>query len=168
VRRLLAVLVLLVATGCSDTATVDVRGVDGGAAPPTDARLVEATWPDTAAWIAREADAGRPTVMNVFASWCEPCREEMPAVLDVAADNPDVAFLGIDHLDLRRNGTAFVDEFDVDIPTLFDPGGNVAIAIGARGMPTTAFFDADGVLRHLHTGPITAEELERRIDDVRP
>lgn len=78
------------------------------------------------------------------------------------AERRGVAFLGIDHLDRREAGAAFLAEeglaFDA---TLYDVAGDVAANIGARGMPTTAVFDAEGRLVALHTGPVTDDDLER-------
>lgn len=139
----------------------------GASTPARDAVLEDGGWPEAAAWIAREAAAGRPTVVNLFASWCAPCREEAPVLRRAAAAHDDVAFLGIDHVDRRDEGAAFLAEVDIGFDaTLFDVAGDVAAAIGARGMPTTAFFDRDGRLVGLHTGPVTDEDLAARLREV--
>lgn len=161
---------MLAACGGDDIA--DVVAAEAVAAagdvevPPRDADLAPAGWPATAAWIAREAEAKRPVVMNLFASWCGPCEDEAPALRAVALDLPEVAFLGVDHQDLLKDGRAFVDEYDLPFPTLFDIGGEVARAIGSTGMPTTAFFDRDGRLVDLHVGPLSEEQLRDRIEDL--
>ena len=135
--------------------------------PPRDAELFEGGWEEAAAWIAREADEGRPTLVNIFASWCEPCRREMPMLVAAADDNPDVAFLGIDHLDPIDQGRAFVEEFDVRFATIHDLGGDVAFAVGSRGMPTTVVFDRDGRLVGRVIGELTESSLEALLDDAR-
>jgi thiol-disulfide isomerase/thioredoxin len=66
-----------------------------GEVPPPDADLAPADWPATAAWIRREVEAGRPVLMNLFASWCIPCKREMPMLLAAADAEPDIAFLGV-------------------------------------------------------------------------
>lgn len=167
-RRLLLLLVAAVLVGCSGGgATVDVHDVDGGVAPPPDAVLADVTWPDAAAWIAREAAADRPVVVKLFASWCAPCREEAVVVLDAVDRHPDVTFLGVDHEDVRAKGQAFVDETGLDrIPTLYDPQGETARAAFATGMPSTLFFDRDGRLAEVHVGPLTTEDLDRALADL--
>ncbi|NBB84507.1 MAG: redoxin domain-containing protein, partial [Alphaproteobacteria bacterium] len=56
---------------------------------------------------------GRPALVNIFASWCGPCRAEMPMLLEARDANPEVTFLGIDHLDRREDGEAFVEELGI-------------------------------------------------------
>lgn len=134
--------------------------------PPRDADLADAGWPAVAAWIAREAQAGRPTVVNVFASWCGPCRDEAPLLRAAAAVRDGIAFLGVDHQDLRAEGRQFVDEQQLGFATLYDVDGEVARAVGSTGMPTTAFFDRTGRLVAVHVGPLTAEDLDRRLAEL--
>jgi thiol-disulfide isomerase/thioredoxin len=167
-RLAAVVLVLALVVGCSggDDA-LDVHDVEDAQAPPRDAVLEEAEWPQTAAWIRREAGEGRPVLMNILASWCVPCERELPLLLDAAEENPDVAFLGIDHQDQRESAEAFVEEHGITFPTLFDVGGDVAYSIEGRGMPTTAVFDRDGRLVDKHTGELTAASLEELLDQVR-
>ena len=135
--------------------------------PPPDAELFPGGWAEAAAFIEREAEAGRPTVMNIFASWCTPCRAEMPMLLEAQDEHPDVTFLGIDHLDPRDAGEEFVTELGIDFPTLHDPEGDVAFAVGARGMPTTVAFDRDGRLVGRVVGELTPTSLEQLLASVR-
>lgn len=187
VRVVLVVLALL-AVGCSDGPEVVDFGIapaedaprvpaDGGldvhdveapeSVPPRDADLAEAGWPETAAWIAREAEADRPVLVNIFASWCGPCRREMPLLLDAADANPEITFLGVDHVDRFEDGRAFVDELGITFPTLYDINGDVAFAVGGRGMPTTVVFDAQGRLAGRVIGELTEASLEQLLDAVR-
>ncbi len=135
--------------------------------PPVDARLVSGSWPEAAAFIAREARAGNPTLVNIFASWCGPCRAEMPLLLAARDANPDVTFLGIDHLDRREDGEAFVEELGIDFATIHDLDGDVAFAVGGRGMPTTVVFDRDGQLAGRVVGELTETSLAQLLDEVR-
>lgn len=158
---------------CDEPSVADVVAAEVVAAqdgpvdtPPRDAHLVEAGWPEAAAWIAREARQGRPVVVNVFASWCAPCRDEMPLLRAAARDHPGIAFLGIDHRDRREDGEAFIVEEQVPFPTLFDIGGDVAMGVRSTGMPTTAFFDHTGRLVRVHVGIVTEQLLEEQLADL--
>lgn len=135
--------------------------------PPVDARLASGGWPEAAAFIAREAEAGNPTLVNIFASWCPPCRAEMPMLLESDEANPEITFLGIDHQDRYEDGEEFVDEFDVDFATIHDLDGDVAFAVGGRGMPTTVVFDDEGRLAGRVVGELTEQSLEDLLDEVR-
>lgn len=147
---------------------VDVFAVPApDAVPPVDARLVSGGWPEAAAFIAREAQAGNPTLVNIFASWCGPCRAEMPMLLAARDAHPDVTFLGIDHLDRREDGEAFVEELGIDVATIHDLDGDVAFAVGGRGMPTTVVFDRDGQLAGRVVGELTETSLAQLLDAVR-
>jgi cytochrome c biogenesis protein CcmG, thiol:disulfide interchange protein DsbE len=187
--RLVAVgvVALLLAAGCSDAPEVADFGAappegtpaattGGGSVhdvaepaelPPPDADLFPGGWEEAAAWIAREADDGRPALVNIFASWCGPCEREMPMLIEAADANPDIAFLGIDHLDRLEDGREFVDRLGVSFPTIHDLDGDVAAAVGARGMPTTVVFDTDGLLVGRAVGELTASSLEQLLDEVR-
>lgn len=134
--------------------------------PPSDAVLASGGWPELAAMIAREAEAGRATLVNLFASWCIPCRDEMPLLLEARAANPQVTFIGIDHLDRYEDGLAFVEELGVDFATLHDPEGDVAFAVGSRFMPTTLIFDQQGRLAGRIFGEVTPTSLARLLAEV--
>ncbi len=165
VRWVVVCLALLLAA-CDDGATIDVADAPEASPPPRDAVLEPGGWPEAAAWIARENQAGRPVLVNVFASWCIPCRREMPLLVEVAAARPDIAFLGVDHLDQIDAARAFVEEMGVEFPTIHDLTGDFAAAVGGRGMPTTVVFDTDGRMIAHHTGEVTARQLDELLDRV--
>lgn len=162
-----AMILVLLLTAC-DSDTLNVSQVDEpGSVPARDAYLEDGGWEEAAAWIRRENAAGRPVLVNILASWCGPCKEELPVLLEAADANPEIAFLGIDHLDRREDAEVFLDEMDVTFPTIFDIGGDVAAAVEARGMPTTLIFDTDGDLVAHHSGQATEAQLEDLLDRVR-
>jgi thiol-disulfide isomerase/thioredoxin len=147
---------------------IDVHDVEApDQVPPPDARLFQGGWEEAAAFVAREAEEGRPTLVNIFASWCVPCRTEMPMLVEASREHTDVAFLGIDHIDRLEDGEQFVEDYDVTFPTIHDIDGDVAFAVGSRGMPTTVVFDRDGVLVGRVIGELTDTSLRELLDQGR-
>ena len=110
---------------------------------------------------------GTPVVVNVWASWCAPCRAEMP-LLDRAADDfaGDVVFLGVASKDSRAAAGDFLEEVGVDYPSVFDATGQVREALELRGFPTTYFFDASGELVASMTGGVTEPRLAAQLRDL--
>ncbi|WOI57958.1 TlpA disulfide reductase family protein [Palleronia sp. LCG004] len=111
--------------------------------------------------------AGRPLAINLWATWCPPCRREMPMMMDVAsrAEGVDVVFANQAETPPRIAG--FLD--DVDLPgegILLDPEGDLLGGLGAMGLPTTLFYDADGRLVAAHTGEISRAEFTSRLEDL--
>ncbi len=164
----------MVLAGCSSAAAVDVRavateaGVTEADLPPRDAFLAEASWPIAAGFVAREAGLGRPVVVNLFGAWCEPCKAEAPMLRAAVEANPEITFLFVDTRDGRLLGQRFLEDFGLaDQPSLFDPDSLVYEGLGARGMPTTAFFAADGTLVDVVHGILTEATLAQRLADLR-
>lgn len=166
-RRIALLLGLVVVLTACGSDQVDVHDAPRAEPPPPDAVLHEGGWPEAAAFVRRENADGRPVVMNILASWCAPCERELPVLNAAARDNPGVAFLGVDHMDLRENAEQFVEEQDIGFPTLFDIDGDVAAAVGGRAMPTTVFFDAEGELISLVSGELSTSALEEHLDAIR-
>ena len=104
--------------------------------------------------------AGRPLVINFWASWCVPCRDEMPA-LQAAGERlaGRVAFVGINHQDDPAAAGEFEREVGVRYASGADPTGDVARQYGARGLPTTVLVDARGDIVARQLGEITEDEL---------
>lgn len=112
---------------------------------------------------------GRPVILNVWASWCAPCRREMPALAAAHRKFGDrVAFLGVNHEDTRDLAIELLDETGASYASGFDPGGSVARDYGLFGMPTTIFIDADGQLLERRTGEMTLEEIEATVARLFP
>jgi cytochrome c biogenesis protein CcmG, thiol:disulfide interchange protein DsbE len=106
---------------------------------------------------------GYPIVVNVWASWCGPCRVEFPVLQKLAARyGKKVAFLGIDSQDSDDAAATFLGEEPVPYPSYTDPDKEIARSIGADvGFPDTAFYDESGKLVYLKQGPYSEDsELE--------
>ncbi|MDA0353768.1 MAG: TlpA disulfide reductase family protein [Chloroflexi bacterium] len=108
---------------------------------------------------------GKTLVLNFWASWCPPCRAEMPdlqALWDERQSRDDLVVLGVDFLaqDTTEAATAFVQEFALTFPVVTDtPTGDVALRYGVRGLPATFFIDRAGILRRISFGPVFGDLL---------
>jgi cytochrome c biogenesis protein CcmG/thiol:disulfide interchange protein DsbE len=112
--------------------------------------------------------AGRPYVVNFWASWCAPCVDEHP-VLSAAWDqhSDDLAMIGVLYSDSRDNAERFLDRYGrAGYPTVVDDSGALAIDFGVVGPPETFFVDADGIVREKQTGPLTAESMDRHLASI--
>lgn len=98
---------------------------------------------------------GYPAVVNVWASWCGPCRFEFPHLQQAVADyGKRVAFLGIDSEDSDDAASTFLEEAPVPYPSYTDPDKDIADSLGASlGFPDTAFYNRAGKLVYLKQGP---------------
>jgi cytochrome c biogenesis protein CcmG/thiol:disulfide interchange protein DsbE len=102
---------------------------------------------------------GRPAVVNDWASWCEPCRQEIPLFGRAAARyGKRVAFLGVDAQDDPAAARTFLRERPLPYPSFDDPDGKIAVSQGPiNGYPRTAFYDSRGRVVDLKQGPYTSE-----------
>jgi cytochrome c biogenesis protein CcmG/thiol:disulfide interchange protein DsbE len=103
---------------------------------------------------------GHVVVLNLWASWCDPCRAEAPALEQVSKGNRDVVVLGVDHRDAHGDAIAFRGRFGLTYPMVSDPKGSVASAYGAIGLPTTFVIDPSGRIRYRLLGRVTVRVLE--------
>lgn len=114
-----------------------------------------------------EALRGFPAVVNVWASWCGPCRFEFPSFQQVSAKyGKKVAFLAINNQDSDAAAETFLGEQPVPYPSYTDPDNEIADSIGAsRGLPDTAFYSPEGKLLFLKQGPYDDEaELQEDLE----
>jgi thiol-disulfide isomerase/thioredoxin len=111
---------------------------------------------------------GEVLVINVWAHDCAPCRTEQPELVDLASRYADdgVRFLGINYDDDLDAAKAWVGEFDVPYPSLFDPSGRTAAQLGYPALPDTYVVDREGTIRWVVFGATDGPELRGLIDDV--
>ena len=108
---------------------------------------------------------GKPVVLNFWASWCAPCKDEAP-ILQAAHERygDRITFLGIDIRDARSDALEFVQEYGLTYPSVRDEGMHVYADYGLTGQPETFFIDADGILVEHVPGPVDEESLFQAID----
>lgn len=105
---------------------------------------------------------GTPFVLNLWASWCIPCREEAPILADGWREHGPrgVLYLGLNMQDVTDDALDFIEEFDVRYPNIREPDNATARAYGATGIPETYFVSPSGrVVGHV-IGVVTSEQLD--------
>ncbi len=109
---------------------------------------------------------GKWVLVNVWASWCDPCRYELPFFQRQAVKRgARVAFLGVNSNDNRAEARRLGARYPMPYPSFVDRRLSVAGEYGARGLPATAFYDASGKRVLVHQGPFTSEDqLAAQID----
>jgi cytochrome c biogenesis protein CcmG, thiol:disulfide interchange protein DsbE len=106
---------------------------------------------------------GKVWLLNVWASWCIPCREEHPMLLDLSRAQT-IPIYGLDYKDRREDGIALLNELgNPYIVSVSDLDGRVGIDYGVYGVPETYLIDRQGIIRFKQIGPITPEVLEQKI-----
>jgi cytochrome c biogenesis protein CcmG/thiol:disulfide interchange protein DsbE len=105
---------------------------------------------------------GVPTVVNLWASWCGPCREELPLVQQLAdAAGDRLSVVGVISRDGVPQAASFAEDAGATFPSAFDGEGELMAELGLNGLPYTYFLDADGGIAHVQVGPVAdLAELE--------
>jgi cytochrome c biogenesis protein CcmG/thiol:disulfide interchange protein DsbE len=106
---------------------------------------------------------GQVTIVNVFASWCIPCRDEHP-VLEALKAKTGIPLYGMNQKDAAENARAFLAELGNPYDRIgADAAGRTSIDWGVYGVPETFIVDAKGIIRFKHTGPLLMEDIEREL-----
>lgn len=122
---------------------------------------------------------GRPVLINFWSTWCLPCKQEHPMLLDLARQYSDVQFLGVVYQDKAKAIEVQMGKFPYDelmrslaeagvqYPNLIDPQGRAAIEYGIGGVPESFFVDRTGLVVHKQIGPLTAAIAREQLDRIR-
>lgn len=162
--------VALIAAGCSDSTEGPPQLSDlAGAVQPageTAADFSVMTF-DGATFTLSEhlATDGRPVFLNLWASWCGPCRAEMPDIDDAAAHNTGIAFIGVAVKDEFDKSQDFADEIGVGYPLGFDESRDVDDGYAPIGLPASYIISSDGLLVERVFGPLTGDQIEEKLAD---
>ena len=113
--------------------------------------------------------AGRPTVVNLWASWCGPCRREMPLLQQAQQAAPEIEFVFLNQGETPTVINDFLSQQRIVLRNvLVDDRLQAGSAFGQRALPTTLFFDARGRLVSTRIGELSAATLEQRLAELRP
>jgi len=111
---------------------------------------------------------GQPVLINLWATWCGPCRIEMPTIQSRFEEYRDEGFivLAVNFDEPRGDVQAFRDEFGLSFQTLLDPGANVQKLYRTRSYPTSFFVDRNGVIQVQHIGVMTEGNLDGNLAQI--
>jgi cytochrome c biogenesis protein CcmG/thiol:disulfide interchange protein DsbE len=111
---------------------------------------------------------GQVVVINFWASWCPPCRDEAPYLEQTWRKYKDqgVVFIGIDYLDTEKEALEYIAEFDITYFNGADVGTRISQAYNIQGVPETFFVAKNGELRGVHIGPLSPPDLDNEIEEL--
>ena len=114
------------------------------------------------------AAASGPGVINLWATWCAPCTEELPDFQRASEDLPDVRFIGVDETGFREDGESveFLADLGVTYEQFVDPDGAFMAEVEVTELPATLIIDAEGEIAWRHQGRVSYDELVERLADL--
>ena len=114
---------------------------------------------------------GQPVIVNFWASWCTPCREEFPLFRERLAElgpTDGLVILGVLYKDQPELAQAFLDDVGGSWPSIDDPDGEAAAAYRVVAPPQTYFIDGDGILRAIQIGEVRPEDFDTQYAKIKP
>lgn len=114
---------------------------------------------------------GKKVILNFWASWCGPCRDEMPDMQEFYEEKKDqnieVVAVNLTHFERNRDEIEqFVSEFDLTFPIPLDEGGHQKEVYQVINIPTSYFLDEEGIIKHVYRGPMTKAYMEDKINEM--
>lgn len=110
---------------------------------------------------------GKGIILNFWATWCYPCRVEMPDLAAIHQANEDIIVVGVNYLEDAETARAFVEEYKLPFPIILDEKGWLIGTMNVKGLPTTYFIDPEGQLIGSHIGPLNEEALMEMVERLR-
>ncbi|MGY2316202.1 prolipoprotein diacylglyceryl transferase family protein [Pseudomonas sp. SDO5522_S412] len=112
---------------------------------------------------------GGPLVINLWATWCPPCRREMPVLESAQRQRPDVTFLFVNQAESMQSVATYLATQGLNLDNvLFDASGRLGQAVGSMALPTTLFYQPDGRLINSHLGELSQASLARAMERFEP
>lgn len=112
---------------------------------------------------------GKPLVINLWATWCPPCRREMPVLQAAQQNNPHVEFVFINQGEGQQQVENFLAQQNLQLENLLlDSGARLGQAVSSLSLPTTLFYDADGILQNNHLGELSTASLRHAMRTIAP
>lgn len=112
---------------------------------------------------------GGPLVINLWATWCPPCRREMPVLENAQKQRPDVTFLFVNQAESMQSVSTYLATQGLNLDNvLFDASGRLGKAVGSMALPTTLFYQPDGRLINSHLGELSQASLARALEYFAP
>ncbi|MEN4946058.1 TlpA disulfide reductase family protein [Pseudomonas proteolytica] len=112
---------------------------------------------------------GGPLVINLWATWCPPCRREMPVLENAQKQRPDVTFLFVNQAESMQSVSTYLATQGLNLDNvLFDASGRLGQAVGSMALPTTLFYQPDGRLINSHLGELSQASLARAMESFAP
>lgn len=109
------------------------------------------------------------TIINLWALWCAPCREELPRLQDVSVNNRDTLdVVGINIGDDFDKTTTYIDEANLTFPMYWDETGDLLTALKVPSVPATLAINEDGEIVWFHLGALSAADLQSKVDELSP
>ena len=180
-RRILLLGLLLAVAGCGEAKTPLVQGdpnavriginpvLDPTAPVKLGEEVPELTF-DLAGKPVKLSDfRGKTVVLNFWATWCGPCRLEMPDFEALQRERSDVVFIGINQRENEEQVRKFAVEVGATFPLVLDRTGDIAANFNVNlGLPTTYLIDADGIIRKVELRAMTRSQLAKTLDELAP
>ena len=156
---------ILVVTSCSSATSIEGGSTQGSMAPDFSLRSIDGNN------ISLVDFRGRPLLLNFWATWCGPCRSEMPYLEEVHNDeawsSKNLAIIAIDAAETVQTVNQFLRETGLSLTVVIDPDNSVFMDYNVRAIPTTFFIDKDGIIDSVKIGAFfSKEEIEEHLESI--